>query len=343
MNEHKKEQVVMQPDNKEWYIPEENQILLEDKKWLSVKDLLDLEIGNMWLWENYLPKVGIAGLTGASDIGKSTILRQLAIEIIRRGNEFLGAGLNTRTGNVVYVCTEDGQVGTKLIMSKLLKAYDLTEEQCNNLIFLFEVEDLHKELNQKLKGPHVDLIVIDNWGDILDGSPSDFMTVRKNLKALKTIAEKYQCCVLLLHHSVKNSEKSAPDKNKLNGSQAIEAKMRSLIELRQGDFMDERLLTILKGNYVSADKKNESLVLKFDKETLSFSLKDKRGININPQERLAKFDKKLWLQRLKDMPGKEGIDRRISRFKLMFPNEAVPSKTWFVENKEDKEQMVEHP
>jgi RecA-family ATPase len=200
----------------------------------------------------------------------------LAIEVAIQSNEFLGAKLHARSGRVVYINTEDGRPATGIAMKRLMKLYDLTEAQRDNILFIFEVDDMIGEINKKLIDPHIDLIIVDCWGDIFDGNPNDFVSVRKHMKELKGLAEKYDCCVLLLHHNVKNSEKGVPDKNKMNGSQAIGGRMRSLLELRLAEAMDERLLTILKANYVPMDKKNESLVLKFHRDTLLFTQENRR-------------------------------------------------------------------
>jgi hypothetical protein len=113
------------------------------------------------------------------------------------------------------------------------------------------------------------LVIIDAWADLFNGNTNDVGDVRRALNRFSEAAEKFGFAVVILHHTVKNSENFNPNKNRLNGSQGIEAKLRALIEVRKGDD-NERILSILKGNYISGKQKDKSLVLNFDEDKLLF-------------------------------------------------------------------------
>jgi len=219
------------------------------------------------LWKPYIPKTGLVGLTGPSDTGKSTLLRQLAISICQRNIEFLGKPLNVESANVVCISTEDGKEAVSASISKQLTGVD--PKTVKNLKFIFNDGDPKEVLKNILKTEKVDLVIVDAWADLYIGNTNDVGQVRKSLNALSRISEKYGCAIIILHHTVKNSEYHTPNKNRLNGSQGIEAKLRALIEVRQGD-NEERVLSILKGNYIPGDKKHKSMILKFDEEKLLF-------------------------------------------------------------------------
>src|SRR5690606_20780859 len=114
--------------------------------------------------------------------------------------------------------------------------------------------------------------VVDMWADVFRGNPNDQVHVRSNFNQYKKLVRKYKCSVLLLHHNVKNSESAQPDKRLSNGSVAIEGSARCVIELRgyEGND-DDRLITIVKGNYVSPEMKKKGLVITYDRHSMVFT------------------------------------------------------------------------
>jgi len=239
-----------------------------NKSYYTGEELLNLKIKAVpMLWDPFIPQIGLIGLTGPSDTGKSTLLRQLAISICKRDINFLDNPLNTRYGNVVYISTEDGRDAVSVSISKQLTGID--PEAVKNLKFIFNEGDPKKTLTKILNKENVDLVIVDAWADLYTGNTNDVGQVRHSLNGLSGIAEKYGCAIIILHHTIKNSEYHSPNKNRLNGSQGIEAKLRALLEVRQGK-NSERILSILKGNYIPNEKKSKSILLKFDEERLLF-------------------------------------------------------------------------
>lgn len=290
----------------------------------------------IWLWEDFLPIKGLAGLTGASDCGKSTFLRQLAIHICIGSTGFLDKKLYPRNKRVLYVSTEDDEVSTQIMLSKHVKGLNI--ESIPNLFFLFHSEDVLEDVKKFLKGNKVDMIVFDVWADTYKGNPNNWAEVRANLNQLQKVADHNECLILILHHNIKNSEKYSPDKNKMNGSMAIEAKLRSVMEIRLGNSSDERELTLLKGNRVSQEFKLKPFGLKLDNETMLLS--SISSYKSQGSARLStKYDKALWVKRFKEIFEKGTIttyDAIRVELTVLFPEEEVPSKTWFVDNLKDE-------
>ncbi len=283
---------------------------------------------DIWLWENYIPAKGISGLTGASDCGKSTLLRQLALAITQGSESFLGSPIYPKNKTVLYVSSEDDAVGTNLSLSKQAKGLGI--DRIDNLLFLFETENLIEDIKNIQKENPLDLVIIDTWSDNFHSNPNSFADVRADLKKYKEL----DCSVLLLHHNVKNSEKSAPDKNKMNGSQGMEAKLRSLLELRIGSNSEERLLTLLKGNYVPHEMKQKSRVLNLDPEYLLFGVcDDNREFGVSMSKTNVKYEKEFWIPILSEYQKKGfSIQRAVLDMKFTHPDKDVPSATWFKEN-----------
>lgn len=283
---------------------------------------------DIWLWENYIPAKGISGLTGASDCGKSTLLRHLALAITQGEETFLDSPLYTKNKTVLYVSSEDDAIGTNLSLSKQAMGYGI--DNADNLLFLFESENLIEDIKAIQSENQLDLVIIDTWSDNFKGNSNSFTDVRSDLQKYKEL----DCAVLLLHHNVKHSERAAPDKNKMNGSQGMEAKLRSLFELRIGSNADERLLTLLKGNYVPHEFKQKSRTLRLNPDYLLFELTENdREFGVSKPRSQKKYDADIWLPRFFEYyTGEISLKDAVEITHLHYPNDDVPSLTWFKEH-----------
>lgn len=232
----------------------------------TLKQLLEMKIPtNTLLWEPFLPKVGLGILYGSSDIGKSTLLRQLCLHIASKQTEFLNSKLAPVRGRAIYVSTEDGKIAMRNSMDKQVKTEQ--KKHWENLYFLEYEGNLVECLDVQLAKTPVDLIVIDAWADTYSGSMNEANRVRENLSEYNKLSEKYKCLILLIHHLGKRTEALDPDKNNVLGSQAIEAKSRIVLELRADrNNPSFRYLTPVKGNYLSTKIKNTSIKLEFTED-----------------------------------------------------------------------------
>ena len=231
----------------------------------SAKYLLQMKVKEMpMLWEPYLPQVGLGCVAGASDTGKSAFLRQLAMCVASGGREFLGTPLHPWRQNVIYVSTEDDALATAYLLSKQNSELLMPEGNLISLTFLFDTTDLQRVLDAKLTNSPADLVVIDCFTDLYYGSINESNQVRTFLNTYSQLAQKHQCLILFLHHCGKRSEELLPSKHSLLGSQAFEAKMRVVLELRKD--LEEicfKHLCCTKGNYLAEMEKSESLKLSF--------------------------------------------------------------------------------
>lgn len=304
---------------------------LSRKEVYSGTDLLNMGIKEIpKLWDPFFPVCGLVGFTGSSDCGKSMFLRQLAIAVSLHQKEFLGYPLRPKHGRGIYVCTEDDVEGIAAILHQQIGNADW--KRISSLQFLFDAHDLLKRLDAMLTQAPADIVVIDVWSDIFTGNPNNWVDVRQNLSPLKDLSRRHNCLIVVLHHTTKNSEKNAPDKNKLNGSQAIEAKLRSLLELRNGTNPHERLLFVLKSNYMPREQKEEGLVLQINPKWLLFSNTGRKislsGANTNVHKA---YDPAVWIPRMEKLRKTNGLSYEKARNTLVeqYGVDEVPGVTWF--------------
>jgi len=245
----------------------------------NAADLINRQIEAIpCLLEPILPKVGLVGLAGSSDTGKSAFLRQLAVSVCAGDNEFLGWHIKPEHKRAIYVSTEDDDLAISFLLNRLNKEKRLEPEQYSGLQFVFETGDLLTKMENLLTIAPVDLIIIDAFSDLYGRSMNDSNQVRTFLNEYSQLAQKHRCLVIFLHHTGKRTEDLPPSKHNLLGSQGFEAKMRLVIELRNDhNEADKRHLCIVKANYLPKEYKTESFILSFN-ENLIFSKTNERRI-----------------------------------------------------------------
>lgn len=223
------------------------------------------------LVDDLIPKVAVWAIVGASDTGKSMILRQLAMNVAA-GQSFIDKQVFTEHKRVIVVCSEDDDFAISYLIRKQNKSIGLTDESFQNMEFLFDTSDLVETLNAKLESNPADLVIIDAFSDVFDGKDGNQNAqVRQFLNKYSQLANKHKCSIGFLHHTGKRTEDLAPSKNNAIGSQGFEAKMRLVIEMRLDKVSpDLRHFCIVKGNYLPQSEKNSSIVLKMD-ENLTFT------------------------------------------------------------------------
>ena len=309
--------------------------VLDPEAWVTGTEMLNQkdDDSSHYLWEPFMRKVGMVALAGPSDCGKSILVRQLAIAVATKQKTFLGSPLNVNHGRVCYIATEDEQYGTKTVLKKQLKGFGV--EKLDNLHFKFESTNFYKATKAFLSKNKADLIIVDAWLDIFLGNPNDPAAVRRELNPWHSLALQHECCILLLHHLVKNSENTEPNKNRLNGSQGLEAKLRLILDLRavNNGVPNERQLTIIKGNYLPPEMKNKPWILTLNPDTMLFTKTGARA----QFEGVAKkkgYNREKWLERYSDASKNGGsIKSVVGILEDQFPDEEIPSVTWFKENR----------
>ena len=149
-------------------------------------------------------------------------------------------------------------------MHKQLEELYVPKEAFEGLDFIFETENLIENLDRILEERPADLVVVDAFADLYTGPMNENNRVRSFLNRFSQLAHKYNVLFIFLHHTGKRTEVLNPSKHNAIGSQGFEAKMRIMMELRPDPVEhDLRHLCIVKGNYLPADYKHDSFVLRF--------------------------------------------------------------------------------
>lgn len=256
-----------------------------------------------FLVDKLIPRGTLCALVGESDTGKSSLLRQLAVSIVYGDSDFLGFKLDDSCRNVIYVSTEDGEMATSAWLNKYFGEEVANDSRLSKLKYLYETDGIIKNLNDVVKSNCVDLIIIDSYADLFNGSMNNSNEVRSFLNAYNQIAIKYGVTVIFLHHTKKNTSGTVPNKNSILGSQGFEAKMRSVLMLTQDEVEKSlRHLCVVKNNYLADKAKSESYILKFN-DHLAFE-------NTGDRIELDKIVYQDWIEDAKDMREK-GLSYRV--------------------------------
>jgi len=233
----------------------------------------DLEI--RFLVETLFPEQCLIFLAGESDCGKSTFCSQLALSIVSGAEYFLGFKINVKHKRVIIISTEDSYPAIFNKINLQMQKNNLSLEDTERLIISTTSVSIIEKLTKVLKSFPVALIIIDSFADVYDGDINTVNKVRDYLKDYDELKKKYNCTILFVHHIGKSREGKGIHKNQLLGSVGIEGKARQVLMMSKlNKLFSERVISIIKGNYVSEEDKKKSLLLSFDHDTRTFEKAD---------------------------------------------------------------------
>lgn len=231
------------------------------------EELLQTQITKIpCLWEPFIMQQGLISMTGSSDVGKSSFLRQLAISVVLKMTTFLGHPLNVRHGRALYLATEDSKITVQFTLQRSIDLKTIKPNQLQGLCFLINPDNPYNAIEEQLKIAPTDLVIVDSYGDVFQGNINDNIAVRMFLNKYQKLSEKYDTLFIFLHHTGKRTENNSPSKNNAIGSQGFEAKMRLQMELRKPDSSNRRELYFVKGNALPDSVKSQALQLTFDSQ-----------------------------------------------------------------------------
>ena len=256
---------------------------LSEKNILTAYDLFDLNMAEVpKLLSPFYQKVGVAALVGSSDTGKSTLLRQFGLHIVLKLDTFLNFRVKAEHHRVLYISTEDDPYTVSNAIRK--QADKLKEEDpsldlklLENFIFAFSPDKPFETVESQLQKNKFDLVILDAFADIFAGEINANTQVRQFLNKFDNLAKKQECLMIFLHHIGKGKDKFRAHKDSIIGTQAFEAKMRSVLELRRNpNEKEKRDLWVLKANFLGDQQKNKSFILSYD-ANLIFENTETRG------------------------------------------------------------------
>ena len=249
-----------------------------EEEWVfTARALLESNVVKLpCLIEPIIPKTRFSLLLGESDIGKTWFVLNLLCAIASGANEFLGWKINARYHKAILVATEDDEES----LAWRLKQMTVSQAWADNIIILIADDKSNKQILAKieelLRTAPVDIVVFDCLGDVFDGKDSHASTDgRKWYRTFVPLSKK--CHVQFVHHKGKAATGKAPHKDHSLGTQAFEAKARSVFDLC---YFDGKVwLSILKVKGVR-ELKLYSYALDIDEKTFE--------VRLNGEQRLTK-------------------------------------------------------
>jgi archaellum biogenesis ATPase FlaH len=242
----------------------------KEQEYYTLTDIITAKDEPLQMLWKYFLRVGLMAVVGNSDGGKSMFLRQLCLAVISEQGEFLEEKINAKRGKALYISSEDNIDITKSVFEKMLIKFP--NAQADNLYFCFTDSNLIEKIEKRIATQKVDLVVIDAYLDFFTGDSQNGESTRKFLKPLQNLAQKYECLIVIIHHTGKAKAEATPSKHNVIGSQSFEGKLRAIFELRTDTNNPlKKHFCPVKGNYLSSVEKSESLILDFDEESLTFS------------------------------------------------------------------------
>ena len=198
---------------------------------------------------------GLYILAGAPKVGKSWLALDMCLSIAK-GEKVLGQ--ETTQGTALYLCLEDSYVR---IQNRL---YEITDEPTERLHFVIMSESIGSGLEDQIenfKREHCDLkiVFIDTLQMIRSETDSNYGSDYKELSVLKSLADKLEIAIVVVHHTRKCSD-SDPF-NMISGSTGLSGCVDGsmvLIENKRGN-------RNAKLHCVGRDIENQEINLVFEK------------------------------------------------------------------------------
>jgi RecA-family ATPase len=257
----------------------------------TLKEILEIDFSEFpFIVKGLIPAECLSLIVGESDIGKSTFHTQLALTIVSGMPKFLGREINVKHKRVLIVSTEEGigAIGNRI--QKQMARIPIDSDASERLIILTSSDNITHRIREILKKAPVDIIIIDAFSDVFHLDMNISNKVRGFFNAYTDMIREFKCSIVFIHHIGKSREGLPLHKNQVLGSVGIVDKVRQALWLsRDKKSSFKRQLTIIKGNYVTDEEKNKSLVLNFDAESRTFDFIEEKGIknsNIAPSEDL---------------------------------------------------------
>lgn len=253
----------------------------KDKKYFSVVDgetLMTQPLAPIKFFISSLLPQGLHILAGAPKIGKSWLALWLCLQVAKGEPVW---SYQTVKSTTLYLCLEDSYAR---IQSRL---FDITDDAPPSIYFSIMAEGIGKGLEEQISNfvrecPGTSLIVIDTLQKVRSISNDNaYASDYRDLSILKTLADKLEIAILLIHHLRKQLDDDPM--NMVSGTTAITGAVDSSFVLRQERRGSERATLICDGR----DIEYRELKLSFDRENHLWELlSDSREEKTEPSDNI---------------------------------------------------------
>jgi hypothetical protein len=208
-----------------------------------------------WLFWNRIPLGKVTVLDGDPDLGKSTLMLDIAARVTGAANGFApdGTKIECGVGDVLILSGEDDPAGTIRPRLELAGAHlpsvhfldEITEGEHTRPV---EIPHDLPAIEKVIRDTAAKLVIIDPLMAFLCGVDANVdQSVRKALHQLSKVAARTRCAIVLQRHLNKSSNAKAIYRG--GGSIAISAHARSaLLVAEDPDDETKRLLAVIKKN-----------------------------------------------------------------------------------------------
>lgn len=208
---------------------------------VNARDLQGMDIKPVqFIVEDILPH-GLSIIASPPKQGKSWFALDLCIAVAE-GRNFLGK--KTNQCEVLYFALEDSYNRLNDRTGRITDGQDYP----NGLYYTIECGTLSNGLEEQIDlfmkdHPYTKLIVFDTLQYIRSGSKSKsenaYQTDYNEMKILKALAVKHDICILLVHHSRKESNPNDPFSN-ISGTYGINGAMDAMITITKQERADKQ-------------------------------------------------------------------------------------------------------
>src|SRR5690606_4549737 len=137
----------------------------DGKRTYTASELINREKDEIpMLIESLIPQVGLLAMVGTSDVGKSQLLRQLAIDVVRN-DSFLNYKTYPRHRKVILICTEDDPAAIGYLIRK---QSGTGHRELDNIRICFDTDGITDYLDKQLANEPADMVIVDAWADVYE-------------------------------------------------------------------------------------------------------------------------------------------------------------------------------
>ena len=192
---------------------------------LSLDDIANLPPVE-WMIEGVIPEKALAMMYGEPGCGKTFIALDMALSVAHKAE---WQGQTVLGGNVVYVAGE-GVGGLKKRIAAWHQHRELPQKAPFTVVPIAvdlmdenNAQDLQTTIQAVADGP-VSMVVFDTVARSMSGDENSSQDMGHVVRAMDAVREQFNCCVLAIHHSGKDSSRGARGSSSLLG--AVDASMR---------------------------------------------------------------------------------------------------------------------
>ena len=217
---------------------------------------------------------GLSVLAGSPKVGKSWLVLHLCMQVAK-GEPFLG--LNTTQGSVLYIALEDDN---RRLQDRI---YTITDEGSPRLHLVTECAPIGDRLDEEITDfvrhyRDTRLVVIDTFQKIREqGRELSYANDYTEVSFLKKIADYLNICILLVHHTRKQSDNDYM--NEISGTNGIAGSADTLMVLKKENRSSRSAILSCTGR----DIEDREMKLYLNRETCVWELKSDSLSDAQPQ------------------------------------------------------------